>query len=117
MPCLTFRHLQMRVRRERVRGVVGRPRRVERRDDEVVAEVVSRIRCDPLERDQPEADRPVEDLHEGDDRYPGKETERASDGGNHVEDAGPELEGDSGDDWRVVVKVEDGDVASEAFSG
>ena len=45
------------------------------------------------------------------------DTKSSSNGWDHVEDAGPQLEGDAGDDWSVVVKVENGNVAMKPLSG
>jgi hypothetical protein len=45
------------------------------------------------------------------------DTKSSSNGWDHVEDAGPQLEGDAGDDWSVVVKVENGNVAMKPLGG
>jgi len=44
-------------------------------------------------------------------------TKSSSNGRDHVEDAGPQLEGDAGDDRSVVVKVENGNVAMKPLGG
>ena len=43
------------------------------------------------------------------------DTQSSSNGRDHVEDAGPQLEGDAGDDWSVVVKVQDRDITTKPF--
>ena len=110
------RHRQRRVDVESVAGVLRVPG-AEGRKDEVLLQVVSCVGGDPLERHQQEADGPVKDLNERDDRNAGEEAEGAADGRDHVEDACPELQGDAGDDGGVVVEVEDGDVAAESLVG
>ena len=53
---------------------------------------------------------PVEDLDEGDDGDAGEEAEGAADGADLVEDVGPELQVDLGDDGGVEEEVQNGDV-------
>ena len=91
--------------------------RAEWRNKKIFFQLSLSFRRYSFERDNSEADGPVADFDQGDDGDSCKEAEGSSDGGNHVEDARPELQGDTGDDGGVVVKVENGDVAPESFSG
>ena len=91
--------------------------RIEGWNNKIFFQLLSSVRCYSSESDHEETGAPVADLDQGDDGDSGEESEGSSDGRDHVEDAGPELEGDAGDDRGVVVKVEDRDVATKSFSG
>ena len=67
----------------------------------------------PAQKPQSEHEQPIKDLDEGDHRDAREEAQRAADGRDHVEDAGPQLQVDLSDDRRVEEEVQHGDVLSE----